>query len=91
MRMPSVALMVTAWGATSAPGSNPAGSMFSSSECAWSFGQITITCGGIRASACMAAVCPSLVITGCHSLPLEFGSLLVGRADPSTGTVQTCR
>ncbi len=65
--------------------------MFSSSECALPFGQITITCGGIWASACMAAVWPSLVITGCHSLPFEFASIRAGRADPSTGTVQTCR
>ena len=46
--------------------------MFSSSECALPSGQITITCGGIRASACITAMWPSLVITGCHSLPFDF-------------------
>ena len=65
--------------------------MFSSRLCAWPSGQITITCGGIRASACRTAVSPSLVITGCHSLPFDRTALRDGFAEPSTGTVQTCR
>ena len=89
--MPSVAVKITCCGVTSPAGSKPAGSMFSSRLCALPSGQMTITCGGICGSACIAATLPSLVTTGCHSLPIDFTALRVGFAEPSTGTDQTWR
>ncbi len=50
-----------------------------------------MTCGGMCASACMAAMLPSLVITGCHSLPMDLTAFRTGFDEPSTGTVQRCR
>jgi hypothetical protein len=63
--------------------------MFSSNECALPSGAITMTCGGIIASACSIAVNPSLVTVACHSLPVDFTASRAGLAVPSTGTVQT--
>ena len=89
--MPSVAVIITGCGATSAVAAKVDGSMFSSSECALPSGHITITCGGTCPSACIAAMLPSLVTTGCHSLPIDFSAFRAGFDEPSIATDQMCR
>ena len=87
--MPSAAVTITGCGSTSCvAGYEPVG-MVSAIARASPAALATTTCGGSDQSEWSAAVCPSLVITGCHVMPALVTA--DGFAEPSTGADQTRR